>query len=87
MKKPIVLIASDEHLPHTIPDNIRVAKSIHEAQSVCGLTIGEEYVEFRRYIGLKTTGSTPWVVMINQGNHQVVGLAFPTLQLAIQAIA
>jgi hypothetical protein len=87
MDKLIVLIAPDEHLPHAIPHNVRVAKSIHEAQSVCGLSIGEEYVEFRRYIGLQTTGSRPWVVMINQGNHQVVGLAFPTLQLAIKAIA
>jgi hypothetical protein len=87
MEKPIVLIAPDEELPHEIPHNVRMAKSIHEAESVCGLSIGEEYVEFRRYIGLQTTGSRPWVVMINQGDHQVIGLAFSTLQLAIQAIA
>ena len=86
IENPVVIIVTDEHLPQTIPGNVRVAKSIQEAEFAGVLSRGEEYVEFREYLGLTPTGSSPWVVTLNQGDHQIARCEFPTLQLAIQAV-
>ena len=84
---PIVLIVSDDHFPHAIPQNVRVAKSVKEAEFLGVLSRGEKYVAFRKYLGLTSTGSSPWVVILNQDNHQVVQSTFPSLKMAIEAVA
>jgi len=75
-------ITVSESIASAVPSNARVVKSLVEARK--HLRRGEAYVAHRRYIGLDGTGSMPWVVTINDGDHQVVDSQHATLLKAFQ---
>jgi hypothetical protein len=78
---PTFIVVSGS-IASAVPSNARVVKSLVEARKHIGR--GEAYVEYRRYIGLDGTGSMPWVVTINDGDHQVVDSQHSTLHKAFQ---
>jgi hypothetical protein len=79
--RPTFIIVSGS-IASVVPDNARVVKSLVEARK--HIRRGEAYVEYRRYIGLDGTGSMPWVVTINDGDHQVIDSQHTTLHKAFQ---
>jgi len=79
--RPTFVIISGS-IASAIPSNTRIVKSLVEARK--HIRRGEAYVEYRRYIGLDGTGSMPWVVTINDGDHQVVDSQHSTLHKAFQ---
>jgi len=78
---PTFVIIS-ESIASAVPSNARVVRFLVEARK--HLRRGEAYVEHRRYVGLNRTSSMPWVVTINDGDHQVVNSQHSTLHKAFQ---
>jgi len=48
------------------------------------LEVGKSYIRHQLYLGLDSTGDSPWVVTIHQKDHQVVYSCHKSLELAIK---
>ena len=79
-----VVISPEDLIPQTPPESARFVKSIKQAESEGLISRGETYVAYKKYVGFTRTGTSPWVVTINQGDNQVIVSRCSDLIMAIQ---
>ena len=83
MRHTVVVIPEDL-IPKPPPESALFVKSIRQAESDSLISRGMAYVAYKKYDGFTKTGTSPWVVTINQGDNQVIVSRCSDLTMAIQ---